>query len=292
MSLIYDLHSHSTASDGVLEPAELVKRARDKGVGVLALTDHDVLDGIAEARGAAARWGLVLVPGVEISVTWRRRVIHVLGLNIDPENAALRQGLEGLAEKRRWRTAELGRRLEQLGITGAREGAARLTRGRVVSRTHFARFLVEEGHVRDFKSAFKRYLGQGKRAYVACEWASLEEAVSWIRGASGQAVIAHPARYRLGRGLFTELLEAFKAAGGTGLEVVSSSHSGQENLVMAAWARQFGLLASAGSDFHEPSGSWSELGGMAALPANCIPVWHDWGLEDTYPRQVAGSEGV
>ena len=292
MSLIYDLHSHSTASDGVLEPAELVKRARDKGVGVLALTDHDVLDGIAEALSAATRYGLVLVPGVEISVTWRRRVIHVLGLNIDPENAELRQGLEGLAEKRRWRTAELGRRLERLGITGAHEGAARLTQGRVVSRTHFARFLVEEGHVRDFKAAFKRYLGQGKRAYVECEWASLEEAVSWIRGADGQAVIAHPARYRLGRRLFTELLEAFKAAGGMGLEVVSSSHSGQENLAMAAWARQFGLLASAGSDFHEPSGSWSELGGMAALPVNCIPVWHDWGLEGLYSRQVAGSEGV
>ncbi len=292
MPLIYDLHSHSTASDGVLEPAELVQRARDKGVDVLALTDHDVLDGIAEARAAADRLGVVLVPGVEVSVTWRGRVIHVLGLGVDTMNPPLRQGLEGLAEKRRWRTAELGRRLEELGIDGAAEGAARLTRGRVVSRTHFARYLVEAGYVRDFKAAFKRYLGRGRRAYVSCEWALLEEAVTWIRAAGGQAVIAHPARYRLGRGLFTELLEAFKNAGGTGLEVISSSHSRRENLVMAAQARRYGLLASVGSDFHEPAGSWCELGSVAALPGDCIPIWRDWGLEDMPLRQVAGNEGA
>ncbi len=278
--MIYDLHSHSTASDGVLEPAELVKRAHQMGVGVLALTDHDVLDGIAEASRAAAACGLVLVPGVEISVTWRRRVIHVLGLNVDVENPVLLQGLQTLTEKRHWRTAELGRRLEKLGIAGAHEGAARLTRGRIVSRTHFARYLVEQGHVRDFKAAFKRYLGQGKKAYVNCEWASLEDAVAWIREAGGQAVIAHPARYRLGRALFAELLEAFKAAGGEGMEVVSSSHSHQENLTMATFARQFDLLASAGSDFHEPTGNWAELGGTAALPGHCVPIWHDWELEE------------
>ncbi len=276
MTLCYDLHSHSNASDGVLEPAELVKRAHSMGVNVLALTDHDVLDGIEEARNTAIPLGLVLVPGVEISVSWRRRVIHVIGLNIDVENSALLQGLTGLCEKRQWRTIELGKRLEKVGIMGAHKGAVGLSKGRIVSRTHFARYMVDQGYVRDFKAAFKRYLGQGKKAYVDCEWATLEEAVGWIIDAGGQAVIAHPARYKMGRGLFNEFLSIFKASGGCGIEVISSSHSQQEIMTMAGYAQQYELLASVGSDFHEPTGRWAELGRMAVLPSHCVPIWQGW----------------
>ncbi len=283
----YDLHSHSTASDGQLSPARLVERAHARGVDVLALTDHDVLDGLPEAQHAAARLGLILVPGVEISVTWEERLIHILGLGIDPDNPQLQAGLAGLRELRRHRAREIGRRLERLGIGGAYEGALALAGGEVLSRSHFARFLVAEGLGRDFKTVFRRYLGRGKPAYVSCRWAALEEAVAWIRAAGGQAVVAHPARYQMGRRLFERFLQAFTAAGGCGIEVVSSSHDHKDCRTMAAWAQRFGLYASAGSDFHGVADGWAELGRIPALPSGCRPIWQDWEL-----GQAARAEGV
>lgn len=279
MTPSYDLHSHSIASDGTLTPEELVKRARSAGVDVLALTDHDTVDGISAAQQAARHIGLQLVPGIELSVSWGSHVIHVVGLNINPDDAALTTGLEGLLEFRQWRGEEIGRRLAKHNIAGAYEGAQTYTMGNVISRTHYARWLVAQGLAKDMNAAFKRYLGNGKCAYVKGEWAALEDAVNWITGAGGQAVIAHPARYRLTATRLRKLLAEFREHGGAGLEVVSGSHSRDEMYHMATQARVFELYASAGSDYHGPENPWVDLGRLPALPTGCIPIWQDWGLK-------------
>jgi predicted metal-dependent phosphoesterase TrpH len=272
----YDLHSHSTASDGTLSPTALVERACRQGVDVLALTDHDVLDGLAEAGRAAQRRGLRLIPGVEISVSWGGRVIHVVGLGIDAAHAGLRRGLEDLRQQRQRRAEQIGQRLERLGISGAHAGARELSGGQIVTRSHFAHYLVNQGIVSNFQAAFRRYLRQGRPAHVACDWTSLECALTWIHDAGGQAVIAHPARYGMSGLKLRTLLSEFSAAGGSALEVVSSSHNPVETLKMAELARCYGLRASVGSDFHSPDQGWAELGRVAPLPAGCTPVWHDW----------------
>lgn len=273
MSVCYDLHSHSTASDGTLTPAELVKRAAVAGVGVLALTDHDTLDGYPEARDEASKHALSLLAGVEISVTWRRMTIHVLGLNLDSANQTLLQGLQGLQKFRVWRAEEIARRLQKKGIDGALQGARRLCRGNIVSRTHFARFLVQSGHAASVPDVFRRFLVKGKPGYVGGQWSSMEEALGWIRDAGGIAAIAHPARYRLSRSKLGTLVKDFKALGGEGLEVVSGSHNRDETLHMAAVAHEHHLYASCGSDFHSPDQSWVELGRLRPLPEGCVPIW-------------------
>ncbi len=269
----HDLHSHSTASDGTLTPAQLVARAQRAGVDVLALTDHDTLDGYAEAARAAAGGALRLVPGVEISVSWQAMTIHVLGLNVDPACAPLLQGLDRLLAFRDWRAEEIARRLEKKGVGGALEGAGRFRQGRILSRTHFAHFLVESGRVATVREVFKRYLVKGKPGYVPGEWASLEEALGWILAAGGLPVIAHPARYRLTRSKLARLMREFRALGGVGIEVVSGSHSLDETRHMAAVSREHRLLASAGSDYHGPHNPWVELGRLRDLPNGCSPVW-------------------
>jgi len=281
MALEYDLHSHSRASDGTLTPTELVRRAHAQGVGALALTDHDVTDGLAEARREAQTLGLALVPGVEVSVTWAHQTVHIVGLNIDPDEPALAAGLGRLQEFRQWRCEEIARRLEKRGVTGALEGARALASGRVVSRTHFARFLVEAGRADSVRDVFKRYLVQGKPGHVPGQWASLEEAVDWIRGAGGQAVLAHPARYRRRRKLAAE----FRECGGEGIEVVSGSHSRDDVANMAELARRIGLYASRGSDYHGPENPYIELGRLAPLPESCEAIWES-------PRWAAGAGPV
>jgi predicted metal-dependent phosphoesterase TrpH len=275
---VYDLHTHSTASDGTLTPSELIQRAAQAGVKAIALTDHDTTGGISEASREAHRQDMVLIPGVEISVTWKSRVIHVLGLGIDPDCGALQQGLRGLRKFRDWRAEEIGRRLEKAGIAGAYMGARAYSGGGLVSRTHFARFLVEQGHARDVRKVFKRFLVSGKPGHVPGQWASLEEAVSWILDAGGQAVLAHPARYGLTRTGLRKLLDQFQTAGGEGLEVISGSHSRDDVFKMAALARDFDLLASVGSDYHGPDLSWVKLGRMPFLPAGTKPIWDGWQL--------------
>jgi len=269
----HDLHSHSTASDGTLAPAQLIARAQQAGVDVLALTDHDTLDGYAEAARAAAGGPLQLVPGVEVSVTWSAMTIHVLGLNVDPDCEVLQQGLEGLQAFRNWRAEEIARRLEKAGIGGTLEGAARYRQGRILSRTHFAHYLVEAGRAASVRDVFKHYLVRGKPGFVPGEWAGLDTVVDWILAAGGLPVIAHPARYRLTRSKLSRLVGEFREAGGTGIEVVSGSHSRDETLHMAAVSREHGLLASAGSDYHGPHNTWAELGQLRALPPGCTPVW-------------------
>jgi predicted metal-dependent phosphoesterase TrpH len=273
MPLTYDLHCHSTASDGTLGPAELVRHARGKGVDVLALTDHDTTAGVVQASAAARSYGVLLVPGVEISVTWNRRTVHIVGLNVGPAYEPLQRGLAGLRAFRRWRAEEIARRLDKAGIPGAYEGARRHAGGASVGRTHFAHFLVEAGHARHLRDVFKRFLVRDKPGYVPGQWASLADAVGWIRGAGGMAVIAHPARYGLTATKLRELLAEFRDSGGEGLEVVTGSHSPQQILTMAGHAERFNLLASCGSDYHGPQDPWIEMGCLSELPDTCTPVW-------------------
>lgn len=283
----YDLHTHSIASDGILSPADLVNLAVARGVEVLALTDHDTLAGLAEAQMAADAAGLVLSPGVEVSVSWGGRTIHIIGLGVDTEDRGLSTGLTRLVQYRHWRAEEIGRRLAKVGIENAFEGAKALSNGRLVGRTHFARFLARRGHAPSVRDVFKRYLVKGKPGHVAGDWASLEEAVGWICGAGGQAVIAHPGRYRFTRAKMLRLIGELKELGGSGIEVISSSHSKDEQLVFARHARESGLLASVGSDFHGPEDSWVQLGRLAPLPTQCTPIWIDW-EEQELSRAAAG----
>jgi predicted metal-dependent phosphoesterase TrpH len=304
---VYDLHTHTVYSDGALAPAELVARAAANGVQVLALTDHDVTDGVPEAQAAAQQAGITLVPGVEISVTWPdnrsgtsalhgwsnaargqepgaaaihggrgAQTVHVVGLQIDITHPGLQTGLARLREFREWRAEEIGRRLTKAGIAGAIEGArARAQRG-LVSRTHFAQFLVAAGHAVDVRSVFKKYLVHGKPGYVPGQWAGLDEAIGWIRAAGGQAVLAHPARYKITATRLKKLLGEFRDAGGAAIEVVSGSHSRDDMFRFAQLARSFGLLASSGSDFHGPHNGYMDLGPMPSLPDGCTPVWQMW----------------
>lgn len=276
MSKHYDLHSHSLASDGTLTPTALVERAAAAGVDVLALTDHDETGGIAEAGQAAAAAGIELIPGVEVSVTWSRQTVHVVGLHIDPTSSPLQAGLARLREFRNWRAEEMGRRLARHGIPGAYEAACEKAQGRIISRTHFAHFLAEEGHAASVRDVFKHFLKPNKPGHVSGEWATLEEALGWIHSAGGQAVIAHPARYSMTASKRRRLFGEFVELGGEGLEVVSGSHSRGDNFSMAQLARKFGLKASAGSDFHGPENPWVELGRLQPLPDGCTPIWADW----------------
>lgn len=273
MSLKYDLHSHSTASDGSWPPEELVGMAGRQQVDVLALTDHDTTAGITEAAQAAARNGLKFVPGVEISVTWKKHTIHILGLNIDPLHQPLQQGLEKLRVFRDWRAEEIGRKLEKSGVENALEGALAYARGALITRTHFAHYLVEKGLAKDMRDVFKRFLVKNKPGFVSGQWADLDQAVSWIRGSGGQAVVAHPARYRMTLSKLREFIGDFVECGGECIEVVSSSHSRDERHIMAGIARTYGLHASCGSDYHGPENPWVHLGKFAEFPEGCTPVW-------------------
>ncbi len=281
MSITYDLHSHSLASDGTLAPDALLRAAHAAGVDVLALTDHDTTDGLAEAAATAGALGMQLVPGVEVSVSWQGQTVHVLGLGIDPASPELQAGLAGLREFRDWRAEEIGRRLARAGIGGAYTGARALAQGRIVSRTHFAQFLVEKGHADSVRDVFRRFLVNNRPGYVSGRWAELETALGWIRAAGGLALIAHPARYRMTSTKLRRLIGEFRECGGVGMEVVSGSHSRDNVQAMAALCRNQGLLASSGSDFHDPENCWIRLGELPALPAGCKPVWESehWPLQ-------------
>lgn len=273
----YDLHCHSTFSDGLLPPAAVVERAAARGVEVLALTDHDQLAGIPEARKAAERAGIELVPAAEVSVTWDDHTIHVVALQIDPSDAVLAQGLATIRAGRDARARRIAAALEAAGIPGTFEGAMRyVTSEALISRSHFARHLVERGVAPDVKDVFKHYLARGKPGYVPHAWAGLAEALSWIRGAGGTAVLAHPGRYSVGAADLRRLLAEFRDAGGAAIEVLSSSHTREQAEQFATLARTFGLRGSCGSDWHGPGESWLEIGALPPLPAGVTPVWADW----------------
>jgi 3',5'-nucleoside bisphosphate phosphatase len=273
MTSAYDLHAHTHHSDGMLSPTGLVARAHANGVATLALTDHDVTSGLEEAQAAAAVAGVRLIPGVEISVTWQRQTIHVVGLRIDADDVQLQRGLERLRATRWWRAEEIGRRLGKKNIPEALARTRPLLGGAVVSRTHFARFLAAHGYVRSESQAFKDYLGRGRAAHVPGEWARLEEAVGWIRGAGGIAVVAHPSRYALTSGKLKRLLGEFRECGGAAIEVATGSQAASDAEHLPRLAVDFGFLASCGSDYHGPAKPWVDLGRLPPLAPGVTPVW-------------------
>jgi predicted metal-dependent phosphoesterase TrpH len=269
----FDLHCHSTASDGTLGPSALAARAAANGVEVWALTDHDVLGGLAEARAAAERHGMRFIDGVEISVTWRGQTIHVVGLDVDPTHDLLVAGVRATRGSRRARAERIARELAAEGIPDALEGALGYADDPdLVGRTHFARYLVELGVAGDVREVFQRFLVAGKPGYVPHNWADLADAVHWIRSAGGHAVIAHPGRYKLSAAALESLIDEFQAAGGVAIEVVTGSHSPDQYGHFAALARKHGLHGSRGSDFHGPEESVIDLGMLPPLPAGVRPV--------------------
>ena len=276
MPLVFDLHSHTTVSDGILSPAELVAYAAKQGVDVLALTDHDDTGGLAVAAEECKRWGLHFINGVEISVTWKKRTIHIVGLKIDPEHPSLRAGLAAIRAGRHLRAQGMAAGLDRAGITGSLEGAYQYVKDGIIGRIHFARFLVDSGIAKDNKAVFKKYLVKGKPGYFEHQWANLEEAIGWIVASGGVAVLAHPGRYELGRTNMLLLLEEFRALGGTAVEVVTGSHTGAQYVEFAKYAQMFGIKASVGTDYHGKGVSFMEMGRLPALPSNCVPIWQDW----------------
>jgi predicted metal-dependent phosphoesterase TrpH len=272
----YDLHTHSTASDGAYAPAELVRQAHAAGVTHLALTDHDCTDGLIEAKAEATERGLTLIPAVEISTTWLGKSVHIVGLDIDPCCPELQQGLARLQTQRVSRAEEMSRRLAKNGIEGSLEAVRAMAGVGKITRTHFAQFLANQGLAATVRAVFDRYLVQGKPGYVHTEWAGLEEAVGWIKSAGGIAVLAHPQRYKLTNSWLRRLLIEFKAAGGESLEVVTGNASLGDIQSSAAAARRHGLLASVGSDFHSPDSCWLKLGRLPELPKDLTAVWSLW----------------
>lgn len=273
MNLRCDLHSHSTVSDGTLTPTELILRAHDKAVELFALTDHDATEGLHEAANAASKVGMKFVPGIELSVTWSYQTIHIVGLGINPDDPTLNQGLKVLREFREARGVKIAQKLEKAGFENVLEGARKYSNGEILSRTHFAQYIVEQGKAKDIRQVFKRYLVNGKPGYVSGQWASLEEALSWIHGAGGLAVIAHPARYKISATRLRQLIIEFKELGGVGFEAISGSHSPDEEQRMTQLANQFELYISKGSDFHSPENIYRELGQMQDVQAGSMPLW-------------------
>ncbi|QXP84939.1 PHP domain-containing protein [Methylococcus sp. Mc7] len=273
---MYDLHAHSTASDGTLSPADLVRTAAASGIRTLALTDHDSVAGLPEAAGAAADQGLRLIPGVELSVTWESRTIHIVGLNIAPDHPGLDEGMRRLQAVRFERAKEMGRRLEKKGIPGTLEIAAGLARAGMVTRTHFARALVQLGHAASVRDVFDKFLAQGKPGHVPTVWAEMAAAVGWIVEAGGVPVLAHPQRYKMTGSWIGRLAGDFKAAGGEAIEVISGNATLSDIQTNTGIARRYGLLASVGSDYHGPEQVWLKLGKIPPLPAGLTPVWTRW----------------
>jgi predicted metal-dependent phosphoesterase TrpH len=270
--LSIDLHTHSTYSDGVLTPAALVRRAASRGVSLLALTDHDETGGLQEAEHAASEVNILLVPGVEISVAWNGHTLHLLGLDIDSHAPVLADGLASIRHSRGERAVRIAAQLDNVGVTGSLPGATRHAGySAAIGRSHFARFLVEQKHVRNTSDAFRRYLGAGRSGYVPPSWPALAQAIDWVHCAGGQAVLAHPNRYRLPPRAMQSLFEAFGQSGGDAIEISSAGRfkaSAQIRL-----ARQFGFALSSGSDFHAPGKNVADLGDVTEIPPGVPAVW-------------------
>ncbi|EEZ9254479.1 5'-3' exoribonuclease [Escherichia coli] len=276
-AVIYDLHSHTTASDGCLTPEALVHRAVEMRVGTLAITDHDTTAAIAPAREEISRSGLALnlIPGVEISTVWENHEIHIVGLNIDITHPLMCEFLAQQTERRNQRAQQIAERLEKAQILGALEGAHRLAQGGAVTRGHFARFLVECGKASSMADVFKKYLARGKTGYVPPQWCTIEQAIDVIHHSGGKAVLAHPGRYNLSAKWLKRLVAHFAEHHGDAMEVAQCQQSPNERTQLATLARQHHLWASQGSDFHQPC-PWIELGRKLWLPAGVEGVWQLW----------------
>lgn len=269
-----DLHCHSVVSDGTLTPEELAPRAKTNGVELWALTDHDEVGGQERAAAAARQVGLPYLTGVEISVTFANVTVHIVGLGFDPADRALVNGLRQTRGGREERARQMGVELARAGIPGAFEGAMKYVGNPdLISRSHFARYIVESGHCPDTNAVFRKYLAEGKPGFVPHRWANLGDAVKWITGAGGVAVIAHPARYKFTANEEFALFNEFRAHGGRGVEVVTGAHSQADYVKYAEFCSEFDLLASRGSDFHSPDESHTDLGKLPDLPGSVTPVW-------------------
>ena len=274
---VYDLHSHTLYSDGTLTPSELVVRAKEQGVDYLALTDHDETSGLEEAQKKADELQLNLIHGVEVSVSWdNNQTVHIVGLNIDKDNENLQKGLAEIRKERVRRAKKIATKMQNCGIENVWQDIVDENGFEALTRTHFARFLLKNEHVKDIQQAFNKWLGKKGKAYVSGHWVSLEEGVDWIVKAGGQAVIAHPVRYGMTNRKLEKLVLDFKDAGGIGLEVVGSRYSSQERSSMASMVRRFEMLASVGSDFHAPGNPYTEFGRNLGLAEHIKPIWHDW----------------
>lgn len=269
--MIFDLHTHTRCSDGALPPGELLARAIDQGVDVLAVTDHDTLEAYGQLPGDPGP--LRLVHGIEFSTEWERTGVHVVGLDFDLHAEAVRAGVDFQTRARLQRAARIAEVLEKRGVPDALDGAAALAEGGYIGRPHFARYLVEIGKARNLQAAFKKYVGDGTAANIRQHWADLPQVVQWIRESGGIAVLAHPLKYKMTRSRLKRLLAAFVRAGGQGLEVVSGQQNPQQTAGLAELCAQMKLLASCGSDFHAPGARWAELGAFAPLPDGVVPVW-------------------
>ncbi|ATV42721.1 phosphatase [Pectobacterium brasiliense] len=272
---LYDLHSHTTASDGLLTPTALVSRAVDMRVSVLAITDHDTTAGLDEAQNAIAQQGLPLrlIPGVEISTLWENHEIHIVGLGMDSAHPALTKLLQQQAECRQSRAEQIAARLEKNRIPDALAGAQRLATGGQITRAHFARYLIELGIAANMNQVFKKYLAKGKIGYVPPQWCTIPQAIEAIHQSGGVSVLAHPGRYDLTAKWLKRLLATFAESGGIAMEVAQCQQAPDERTQLGRYARDFNLMASQGSDFHLPC-AWIELGRKLWLPADVEPVWH------------------
>jgi len=279
MTAIYDLHSHSTASDGALSPEDLILRAKEKGVTCLALTDHDTVAGLSAAQEAAKKVDLQLINGIEFSCTWNKKTFHIVGLNINPNNPELLAGTKKLHTIRTERAKKISKKLEKNNIVGAYEKIIPTVPSGMITRSHFAHFLLEGNHTSNLQQAFDLYLGQGKSAFVGTEWASLEDTLHWIHAAGGVAVLAHPMRYKMTASWMRRFLTAFKAEGGLGIEVITGRPNPDETRRALHFATQFELYASMGSDFHSPKNKWIELGRLSPPPQNIKLIW------ELFPQQ-------
>ena len=269
-----DLHCHSVVSDGTLTPEELAGRAAANGVELWALTDHDEIGGQHRAAAAAAAQGMKYLTGTEISITFAGQTVHIVGLGFDADDERMKQGLRQTRGGRGQRAMDMSDSLAAVGIHGAYEGALKYVGNpELISRTHFARFLVDAGVCRDTSEVFRKYLTEGKPGFVPHRWATLRDAVGWITDAGGMAVIAHPARYSFSANEEYALFSEFKSHGGQAVEVVTGSHTAAEYVRYADMAREFGLAASRGSDFHSPDESHTDLGALPYLPGELTPVW-------------------
>ena len=274
--MIYDLHTHTTKSDGKYSPGELISLAETAGINVLAITDHDSVAGLEEAQQATIQKSISLVPGVELSVRWNNKNFHIVGLNIDAGNKLLNTSLDEHKQLRDIRALQIGDRLEKSGIPGAYNGAKQLAGDDAITRNHFARFLVAQGYAKNIRDVFKKFLVKNKPGYVKTRWMEMDEGITLINQSGGQAVLAHPLRYRLSGSWMMRLLDAFKQAGGNGIEIVSGHSTPNEISSVAGYARKFKLAGSIGSDFHGHENMERSLGNLDALPEDILPVWECW----------------
>jgi predicted metal-dependent phosphoesterase TrpH len=273
--VIYDLHTHSNASDGHFAPAELLRHAAENDVDVISITDHDTVAAY-KALPDPSKLPVQLLTGIELSTMWQKRSIHIVGMNIDPDNAVLQAGIESQQRARRIRAKKIAERLTTLGLDNPIDAVLELAGNAIIGRPHFAQHLVAIGKVPDVQTAFRKYLGAGKVGDVKQGWARLEDVIDWINAAGGVAILAHPTKYRFTMTKLRAMLDDFTAAGGRGIEVVCGHQEANLTRRLADVANEFELFASSGSDFHHPASKWSRPGGFSRLPENVTPVWDAW----------------